>query len=130
MCTCKDCLSFNVCAIKKNYYANKPFKNGKIDKEKLIYQNNIENICKHFKDNAHYYLLSFPIGSEVFVVRSLTSNESNFYIFEDHVRGYGYNDFGLYITFFNHIAECHLDRIFTSRLEAESKLKELNNNEL
>ena len=30
--TCKDCLSFNVCAIKKNYYANKPFKNGKIDR--------------------------------------------------------------------------------------------------
>ena len=46
--TCKDCIKFDVCAVKKKYYANKPFKNGNIDKEQLKYINGVEKTWKKY----------------------------------------------------------------------------------
>lgn len=50
--TCKGCIKFDVCAVKQKYYANKPLKNGHIDKEQLKYMRGVEKICNHFKNKA------------------------------------------------------------------------------
>lgn len=79
--------------------------------------------------------MNYPcnVGDKVFVVRSATSNNKNFYIFEDTVlqlcvdKNREVNTFWLFITFYQHasVFEWNFDKVFLTREEAEKRLKEL-----
>lgn len=66
--TCKDCIKFDVCAVKKKYYANRPLKNGHIDKEQLKYINGVEKTCNHFKDKSHIIELPCSVGDTFYAI--------------------------------------------------------------
>lgn len=112
--TCKNCLCFDVCAIKKIYYANKPFKNGNIDKDNLIFQDSVENKCKHFKDKSRFIELPCKEGENLYYVSK-------------------FNTIGCFLnvsyeTILMCVSDCrNREKIYISknREECEEKLKEL-----
>lgn len=120
--TCKDCIKFDVCAVKKKYYANKPFKNGNIDKEQLKYKNGVEKTCNHFKDKSRIVKLPKTIWviseclelEEYEVLGVFTTNNS---VWLD-TKG---NKQQLLMQISNYNKTW-----FTDKAKAEAKLKELN----
>jgi hypothetical protein len=81
--------------------------------------------------------INYPwqVGDKVFVVRSATSNNKNFYIFEDTVvqtcvyKNVEANTFWLFIKLMENMSvlEWDFDKVFLTREEAEKRLKELQN---
>lgn len=81
--------------------------------------------------------MNYPcnVGDKVFVVRSATSNNKNFYIFEDTVlqlcvdKNKDVNTSWLFITFYRNtsVFEWGFDKVFLTREEAKKRLKELQN---
>ena len=68
----------------------------------------------------------FKSGTKVYVINSKTSNNKNFYIFEDIITHYHFDEQGGVMCFENHIgvANWNWDKVFLTKEEAEEKLKE------
>jgi len=111
--TCKDCISYEACK----------FNNKNLPEE----YDPIEWQCDNFKDKSLIVELPYPLKTKVFVIRSQSSDKNNLYIFEDYITGYIYGKYGLLMTFDYHLSEDNFERVFTDKLKAEEKLKELNN---
>ena len=111
--TCKDCYHYDAC---KFYNKNLPEEYDPIEWQ-----------CDNFKDKSRHIELPYPLRTKVFVIRSQTSDKNNLYIFEDYITGYIYGKYGLLMTFDYHLSEDNFERVFTDKLKAEAKLKELKN---
>ena len=127
--TCKDCVHYDVCHRRINSIDFLPVIKGKVSISSIMYKkcDDVEKHCLHFKDKSKYIELPYPLRTKVFVIRSQTSDKNNLYIFEDYITGYIYGKYGLLMTFDYHLSEDNFERVFTDKLKAEEKLKELNN---
>lgn len=116
--TCKECPHFDVC----------------IAYGVLVVPPQVESKWKNcpFRNDKDIFVeLPYAIGTKVFVIRSLTSNNKNLYITEDFIEGYRISRDHIMMTFDVRLSmgDWQWDKIFTTREEAEAKLKELNENE-
>ena len=84
-------------------------------------------------DNADYLLANgvivppYKVDTKVYVITSQTSNNKNFYIFEDIITHYRIFDGCTTMCFEEHLGVCNWnwDKVFLTKEEAEEKLKEL-----
>ena len=70
------------------------------------------------------------VGTRVYVITSKTSNDKNFYIFEDTITHYRIVEGCTIMCFENHLGEPNWkwNNVFLTKEEAKTKLKELTNN--
>ena len=136
--TCKDCIHYEVCK-------NKNIKNPKGCNENIADLNNIETMCTDFKDESKYIELPCKVGDTVYV---LEYEDDKAVDYSGYIFIMANNDFAFLSPMLNGesnpIEICNeyferyineddnsgiivpLSEIFT-KLEAEQKLKELNN---
>ena len=65
------------------------------------------------------------VGQTVYVITSQTSNDKNYYMFEDIVAGYSIGKYFPMMCFENHLGEPNYnwDKVFLTKEEAENALK-------
>lgn len=128
--TCKDCISLDVCAIKKKYYANRPLKNGHIDKEQLKYMKGVEKTCNHFKNKARFVELPCSVGDTFYaIVNEQVIAYNCVGVKYGHSAVTRKNNELLLLTVYD-MEFVFGEEAFLSNEEAEAKLKELNENEM
>ena len=114
------------------------------DRDRLIEL--IDNVLKylpwgevgvHTNEELADYLLAngvivppYEVGTKVYVIASQTSDNRNFYIFEDIITHYHIGGGCVVMGFDNHLGvySWNWDKVFLTKEEAEKALKELNKN--
>ena len=71
----------------------------------------------------------YKVGTKVYAITSQTSNNENFYIFEDVISHYIVGDYCTVMCFENRLSktEHNWDKVFLTREDAERALEEMNN---
>ena len=65
MATCKDCLHYDVCAVKRKMNTIKVYINGKSVTTDFI-ESVVEKRCKHFKDKSRFIVLPCKVGDTIY----------------------------------------------------------------
>ena len=116
MATCKDCIYYDLCRscsrIQLGWHDNS-----------VHYVENIEEICKDFKDRSQFVELPCKLGDTVYYFNSAGE------IFSQKVSGFIVNFVGILVDS-DVMFDSHLmgDRFFSTREEAERALKEREKN--
>ncbi len=115
--TCKDCIHYDVCV-------NKNIKNPKECNEYIKDLNNMEKVCKSFKDKSKYIELPCNIGDMVYhIIREIEVTEESIYqvrIYEDKHIAFSASRKGGRIVF----REEDIGKtVFLTKEHAEAKLK-------
>ena len=110
--TCKDCIHYDLCRscsrIQLGWHGNS-----------VHYVENIEEICKDFKDRSRFVELPCKVGDTVYYFNSAGE------IYSQKVSGFIVNFVGILVDS-DVMFDSHLmgDRFFSTREEAERALKE------
>lgn len=129
--TCKDCIHYDVCAVKSKMHSTLQFEKGK--RVNTDFYEDVEKRCEHFLDKSRYIELPCKVGDTVWIadkernyVEKYTVSGIDMYdngnavITEVRV----YNYFALGIKRRGYTANYFGKQIFLTREEAEKALKE------
>jgi hypothetical protein len=127
--TCKDCYHYEKCyfdALKESHLTGNDYR------EIVCIDNQI--ICKFFKDKSLIIELPCKVGDKVYYLSIKSAIPLTYKIVEGEVLNYNINRYGICgvkIKQLNsdYIFGISIDKIFLTKEEAETKLKELNGNE-
>ena len=120
--TCKDCIHYDLCRscsrIQLGWHGNS-----------VHYVENIEEICKDFKDRSRFVELPCKVGDTVYIIARISGKEE---IIQDSVESFTISYFvdNTPIILFDGIETCDWDssdfgkQVFLTKEQAEQALKE------
>lgn len=119
--TCKDCIHYEVCKQKYNHL---------YESYSILDAENIESVCKSFKNKSKYIELPCNIGNKVYhIIKEIEITEESIYrirVYEDNHIAFSACRKGGRIVF----NEDEIGKnVFLTESEAEQKLKELLGND-
>lgn len=117
--TCKDCIHYDVC--RQKYY-------HMYESYSILDAENIENVCKSFKDKNKYIELPCNVGDSVYTIVKIRG--VNPYVRQEIVQfiAYQYGGNLKHTTVHTNYAVYNAKDVFLTKSEAEQKLKELKEN--
>ena len=98
-----------------------------------LIQNAVGGCAKYWAKTIADHLLRngvvvppYKVGTKVYVITSKTSNNKNFYMFEDIISRYVIGDCFTIMCFVDHmgVGDCDWDKVFLTREDAERALEE------
>lgn len=120
--TCKYCINFNECLSK-----NGTTKYSTTD----IACNNVEKLCKYFKNKLHYIELPCNIGDKAYYITTKSYNPISYKLKEIKVTGFNIDRYGIYYVECQEIDSgftftLFIDKVYFDKLKAEKELNKLN----
>lgn len=125
--TCKYCINFNECLSK-----NGTTKYSTTD----IACNNVEKLCKYFKNKLHYFELPCSIGDKAYYIKIKSYTPKSYKLVEAKVTGFNIDKCEIWgvcckSTDFKHEFTLSINDVYFNKLQAEKEIDKLNgiNNE-
>ena len=123
--TCKDCCHYDVCCLRILY---------NMDYDLLNHINTNAEECEHFKNKSRIIELPYKVGDKVYYITIKRYVPLTHNIVEAEVLNYNINAYGIYDVEIRPLDLIRsfiisADEVFSTKSEAEEKLKELNKND-
>lgn len=120
--TCKYCINFNECLSKNgttNYYTTD------------IACNNVEKLCKHFKNKLRYIELPCSIDDKAYYITPKSYNLISYELKEIKITGFNIDRYGIYDVECKNIDSGHtftlpIGGVYFDKLKAEKEVDKLN----
>ena len=118
--TCKDCIHYEICGMYDGPYISTHINEG---------------LCEHFKDKSLVIELPFRVGDKIYYISIKRYVPSIYEIVEAEVLDYNIDRYGLRTVTIRRLDSIYssfainADKVYSTKSKAETKLKELNENE-
>ena len=119
--TCKYCINFNECLSK-----NGTTKYSTTD----IACNNVEKLCKYFKNKLHYFELPCNIGDKAYYIKVKSYVPKLYTLVEAKVIGFNIDIckiWGVVCEIDSNQFTLDIDNVYFNKLQAEKEIDKLNN---